>query len=83
MGTWAFNAKHIPGSFNISTPEEATKLLMPNDEIIVYCSNAPCVASQTAFQMLTKAGFTRVRRFSGGLDEWERAGYPLEGDMVE
>jgi hypothetical protein len=36
MGTWAFNSKYIPGSINISTPEEATKLLTPNDEIVVF-----------------------------------------------
>ena len=36
LGDWAFRAKHIPGSLNISTPEKATQLLKPEDEIVVY-----------------------------------------------
>ena len=82
MGAWAFHAKHIPGSLNVSTSAEATEQLSLDDEIIVYCSNADCVASQTAYHMLTNAGFSSVRRYTGGLEEWEEAGYPLEGDMV-
>ena len=78
MGTWAFEAKHIPGSINISSKEEAQKLLKTDDEIIVYCSNMACVASQTAYHLLIENGYTNVRRFSGGLAEWEEAGYPLE-----
>ena len=83
MGTWAFESKHIPGSINISSNEEALKLLKPDDEIIVYCSNVACVASQTAYHLLTQNGYTNVRRFSGGLAEWEEAGFPLEGSLVK
>jgi len=83
METWAFNAKHIPGSLNFCSSEEAHNLLTPDDEIVVYCSHSACMSSQTAYQMLTKAGFNDVRRLSGGLDGWERAGYPLEGEMVD
>ena len=36
LGDWAFRAKHIPGSLNISTPEQATQLLSPEDEIVIY-----------------------------------------------
>ncbi len=39
LGEWAFNAKHIPGSINISKIEDAKKRLDPSDEIIIYCSN--------------------------------------------
>jgi rhodanese-related sulfurtransferase len=41
------------------------------------------VASIKAYRILTHLGFENVRRFAGGIDEWEEAGYPLEGDSVK
>ena len=83
LGEWAFRAKHIPGSINISRVEQGAELLDPDDEIVVYCSNDPCVASIAAYKMLKDAGFENVRRYSGGLLDWEDAGLPLVGEMVE
>lgn len=79
---WAFRAKHIPGSLHFNTPEEAYEALDPDDEIVVYCSNPACVASQFAYQGLVDHGYTNVRRYEGGLSGWEDAGYPLEGEAV-
>jgi len=36
LGEWAFRAKHIPGSLNVSNPVKAAELLKPEDEIVVY-----------------------------------------------
>lgn len=83
LGEWAYRAKHIPGSLHFTTPEQGMQMLNPNDEIVVYCSNEACVASRAAYMMLTGAGYMNVRRFAGGLLEWEDAGYPLEGEMLE
>jgi rhodanese-related sulfurtransferase len=82
LGDWAFQAKHIPGSINISKPEKSAEYLDKDDDIVVYCSNVTCVASIAAYKMLKDAGFEKVRRYSGGLLDWEDAGYPLEGDLV-
>ena len=82
LGDWAFQAKHIPGSLNISNPETGADYLNPDDDIVVYCSNESCVASIAAYRMLKDARFEKVRRYSGGLLDWEDAGYPLEGDLV-
>jgi rhodanese-related sulfurtransferase len=82
LGEWAYRAKHIPGSIHVDTPEKGARLLHRDDEIVVYCSGADCVASVAAYTMLTSRGYTHVRRFAGGLIEWEQAGYPLEGEMV-
>jgi len=51
-----------------------------DSKTIVYYQ--PWIASHTAYKMLTAKGFTNVRRFAGGLREWEEAGYPLEGEAV-
>jgi hypothetical protein len=39
LDEWTFNAKHIPGSINISKIEDARKFLSPDDDIIIYWSN--------------------------------------------
>ena len=82
LGEWAFNAKHIPGSINISKIEDAKKRLGAGDEIIIYCSNPSCIASIIGYQLLTRMGYKNVRRYAGGIEEWQKAGYPLEGDFV-
>ena len=58
-----------------------TKLSL-EDEIVVYCSHQSCVGSVYAYQALDKAGFKNVRRYPGGIADWESSGYPVEGEMV-
>src|ERR671911_2675334 len=82
LGEWAFNAKHIPSSINISRIQDARKMLDPNDDIVIYCSNPSCIASIIRYQLLTKMGYSKVRRYAGGIADWEEAGYPMEGDFV-
>ena len=81
MGEWAFNMAHIPGSLNICSMEQAQELVSPNDEIVVYCSNELCMASQAAYHFLVNNGFTNVCRFAGGIADWEEAGYPLDREV--
>ena len=83
LGEGAYRAKHIPGSLHCDTPEAALHIVSPEDEIVVYCSGPDCIASVYAFQFLESRGFTHLYRFAGGLLEWEAAGYPLEGELVQ
>lgn len=78
MHEWGFNAAHIPGSVHYNSVEEAREALDPDDEIVVYCSDPACVASQIAYRWLTEAGYGNVRRYEGGLSDWAAAGYELE-----
>ena len=48
------------------------------DEIVVYCSDVYCAASIYAYRALERRGYTNIRRYAGGIAEWEAAGYPLE-----
>ena len=41
-----------------------------------------CAASIAGYKRLTELGYENVRRYAGGLADWEPAGYPLEGEMV-
>lgn len=79
---WAFEALHIPGSLHFDTPEELLAALGINDEVIVYCSDPACVGSRFAYKKLVDGGYTNVRRYAGGLSDWQEAGYPLEGSAA-
>ena len=77
------HVKHIPGSLNFRTPDEMFAGLDPNDNIVVYCSNADCSASLSTYKKLKDRGYHNVRHYTGGLIDWEAAGLPLEGDWAE
>lgn len=79
LSGFAYRIKHIPGSLQFETVEEAVGVLDREDEIVVYCADVHCVASIYAYRLLEREGFTRVRRYAGGVADWEEAGYPLEG----
>lgn len=80
MHEWGFRAAHIPGSLHFNSVEEAGEGLDLDDEIVVYCSDPACVASQFAYRWLVQNGYTNVRRYSGGISDWAAAGYELESD---
>lgn len=82
LGEWHFRAKHIPGSIHLESPEKAKDILTPDDDIVVYCASVTCTASIYAYHTLEKMGFKNVRRFAGGIADWEKAGLPLEGEMI-
>jgi rhodanese-related sulfurtransferase len=82
LNEWAFRAKHIPGSEHFNTPEELFASLSPDEEIIVYCTSEECHSSIALYAALIEAGYQNVKRYSGGLTDWEAAGLPLEGDWV-
>jgi rhodanese-related sulfurtransferase len=82
LGDWEFRAKHIPRSLHLETTEAAVAALRRDDDIVVYCSNPACHSSKQLYKGLVANGYLNVRRFSGGLLEWEDAGYPLEGEDV-
>lgn len=82
LGEWQYRAKHIPGSLHVDTPEKGLAQLNKEDDIVVYCSNPQCAASQYAYKLLEGNGFQYIRRYAGGIQDWEEAGFPLEGEMV-
>ena len=82
LNDWAFRAKHIPGSEHFDSPDETFDALSLDDEIVVYCSNVDCLASVALYYSLLDRGYWNVRRYAGGLMDWEAAGLPLEGDWA-
>ena len=83
LNRWAFDAKHIPGSLHFDTPDELYAAVHSDDEVVVYCSNVDCLSSVAMYRDLLQRGYTNVRRYAGGLLDWEDSGMPLEGTFIE
>ena len=79
LNRWAYDAKHIPGSIHFDSPDELYQAVGPDDEVVVYCSHVDCLSSVALYRELVRRGYRHVRRYSGGLLDWEDAGLPLEG----
>ena len=77
-----YEESHLPGAINIPHTEVrdlAPELLPDKDApIVVYCANEPCPNSGIATHVLTKLGYTNVRDYEEGKDDWREAGFPLE-----
>jgi rhodanese-related sulfurtransferase len=82
LNRWAFDAKHIPGSLHFDSPEELYAAVRPEDEVVVYCSHVDCLSSVALYRDLVARGYGNVRRYAGGLLDWEDAGLPLEGEWA-
>jgi rhodanese-related sulfurtransferase len=80
---WAFDTKHIPRSLHLETVGEALAHLDPAEEIVIYSAGLYCAASIYAYHALERRGFAWVRRYAGGIADWEEAGHPLEGGAPE
>jgi len=67
-----FLSEHIPNSINIpqGNEREFEKRFEHTKEIIVYCASSSCPASSQVAAVLGGMGFTTVKTFEGGMDEW-------------
>lgn len=80
--TEEFEKAHIRGSVNIPTAlieRDARSVLKLSDHIIVYSRGKECALSAVAADKLTTIGFEYVMRYTGGIEEWTKAGEPVEG----
>jgi len=82
LGDFGFQAKHIPGSLQLKSAKDAVAMLDKDEAIVVYCSDQHCAASPRAYYTLVNAGYRNVRRYAGGIADWDDAGLPIEGKMA-
>lgn len=83
LGGWAYEMAHIPGSITFDSPDEGLQNLSKDEEIVIYCSNPTCIASIAAYNILVSRGYQRVRRYAGGIEDWQAAGLPVEGTIAK
>lgn len=76
-----FHKLHLPGAINIPTDQVRTLApeQLPNKEgeVIVYCAGPTCHASREAADELTAMGYSNVRHYIGGKEDWLKAGLPV------
>lgn len=65
----------IPGAVFVRTVAEA--VLMPHDEVIVYCDCPNEASAAVLARALNKRGFKRVRPLAGGFDAWKKDGHDV------
>lgn len=79
-----YNAGHIPGAknacvFKVSFVEDVKKLSSDlSRPVVVYGCSSRDLASATAAEKLLAAGYSEVRDYRGGFEEWLGAGNPVE-----
>ena len=77
-----FKGEMIPGSHRVpldTIGREVPEAKSPKDEeIIVYCGGPKCPQSLQAAQKLMNLGYTNVKAYEGGLEEWKNAGNKIE-----
>ena len=74
-----FQEGHIPGAHSIPFEEleERYKELPKDKEIVTYCWNVTCMLCTRAAYFLAKKGF-QAKELVGGIEEWQRAKFPIE-----
>jgi rhodanese-related sulfurtransferase len=72
LGEWEYQAKHIPGSMHFATMREVLYALGKEDEIVVYCSDASCIARAALGQLLEGNGYSHVLHFADVLQSLQR-----------
>jgi rhodanese-related sulfurtransferase len=82
LGRWAYDQLHIPGSLYFEDINDAAANLSHDQEIVIYCANPACPASYRAYYHLKSKGYTKVTRFSGGIEDWIEAGLPVESSAA-
>jgi rhodanese-related sulfurtransferase len=77
-----FEQGHLPGAIHIhfeAIRERAAERLPDKDApIVTYCSNTQCRNSEIAANQLTALGYSNVRKYAEGKQDWQEAGLPLE-----
>lgn len=77
-----FRKEHLPGAINLPLDEIdalALRLLPEKDALIVtYCADTACPNSGIAAERLQQLGYTNVREYVEGKQDWIEAGLPTE-----
>ncbi|GGN04061.1 sulfurtransferase [Lentzea pudingi] len=80
-----YEVEHLPGAVNIPgfPYEQAAELtdryapdVLPDKtaEIVVYCANVPCRNSELVGSRLLRLGYSNVRKYREGIEDWVGAG---------
>jgi rhodanese-related sulfurtransferase len=82
LGGDYYAKQHLPGAIPLveAEVEERAAALLPvrSAPVVTYCSNPACPNSQRVADRLTALGYTNVRKYREGIEDWVGAGLPTE-----
>lgn len=82
LGGEYYAKQHLPGAVPLVEAEVAEKAasLLPERTaaVVTYCSNPACPNSERVADRLTALGYTNVRKYREGIEDWVAAGLPTE-----
>ena len=86
LAPMSYARSHLPGAINLPlewVDERASRRVPDLDtEIVVYCIDVKCTSSVFVGERLRSLGYTNVRHYADGKDDWTSAGLPLEGGGI-
>jgi rhodanese-related sulfurtransferase len=82
-----YHKAHLPGAINLP-PDQISRLawkrLRNKDaEIVLYSDGSTPHPSEDAARELAEKGYTHVRDYAEGKEDWIDSGLPIESDRVE
>lgn len=78
-----FQKMHIPNSLNFAEWNNIETSISKEDEVVVYCTNNLCYRSRALYSILKAMGYQNLKRFSGGLQEWDLLGLKMNNSMSQ
>jgi rhodanese-related sulfurtransferase len=86
LGPMYYENGHLPGAVNLPHTEvdALADALLPDKDaaIVTYCSNELCRNSSIVQAQLLARGYTDVRKYTEGKDDWIAGGLPLEAGVA-
>ena len=81
LGGSYYEQQHLPGAIPLVESDVAARAaaLLPDKHaaIVTYCSNTACANSEHVATLLSRAGYTNVRKYREGIQDWVEAGLPV------
>ncbi|MFF4417217.1 rhodanese-like domain-containing protein [Streptosporangium sp. NPDC001559] len=85
LGGEYYAQQHLPGAIALVESEVAERAagLLPDKDaaVVTYCSNPSCGNSEAVARRLTALGYTHVRKYREGIQDWAEAGLPIESGL--
>lgn len=82
LGGDYYEKQHLPGALPLVAADVAGQAaaLLPDRAaaIVTYCSNPACPNSQQVAAALAALGYSNVRKYREGIQDWAEAGLPTE-----
>lgn len=82
-----YHRAHLPGAINLPLNQVARlalkRLRDRNAEIVLYCDGSESEPAEEAARELSERGYTNVREYAEGKQDWIDTGLPIESDKVE